>query len=125
MSPDLAPSAIAPAARHVRARHAALVACTGVAVIGTLLAQERRSDSPARRSAVAKASSQWEDYGGGPDSSKFVVTRTIPAQEHKVTIVESSPRDGDRTTRATALARRIASAPFALSKLKTRCTRLS
>ena len=44
MSPDLAPSVIAPAARHSRARHAALVACTGVAVIGTLLAQERRSD---------------------------------------------------------------------------------
>ena len=79
MSPDLASSAIAPAARLVRARHAALVACTGVAVVGALLAQapERR---PARAPGTAKASSQWEDYGGGPDSSKFVDLAQITPQ---------------------------------------------
>jgi hypothetical protein len=64
MMPDLASSAIAPAARLVRARHAALVACTGVAVVGALLAQapERR---PARAGA-AKASSQWRTTAAGP-----------------------------------------------------------
>ena len=75
MSPDLAPSASTSIARRPRTRHLAVVACTTVAVVGTLLvqtpggAQER--DAP-RPSALAKASSQWEDYGGGPDSSKFV-----------------------------------------------------
>ena len=71
MSPDLASPAVARAVRHLRARYAALVACTGVAVVGTLLAQapERR---PARVPEAARASNQWEDYGGGPDSSKFV-----------------------------------------------------
>ena len=92
MSPDLAPSAIAPAARHSRARHAALVACTGVAVVGTLLAQtqERR---PARvPGAAAKASSHWEDYGGGPDSSKFVdLTQITPKNVAALTVAWTYP----------------------------------
>ena len=89
-SPDLAPSAIAPAARQSRARHAALVACTGIAVVGTLLAQERR---PARApGAAARASSHWEDYGGGPDSSKFVdLTQITPKNVAGLTVAWTYP----------------------------------
>jgi len=69
MSPDFAPSASSLTARSSRPRHVAVVACTAVAVVGTLLAQspDRRTTRPL--SAAAKASSHWEDYGGGPDSS--------------------------------------------------------
>jgi quinoprotein glucose dehydrogenase len=80
MSPDLAPSAVAPAARHARARHVAVVACTGVAVVGTLLAQTPEPRPARAPSAAARASSHWEDYGGGPDSSKFVDLAQITPQ---------------------------------------------
>ena len=58
MSPDLAPS--------VRRAVALAAVAASIAAIG---AQERRP--------AAKASQQWEDYGGGPDSSKFVDLRQI------------------------------------------------
>ena len=85
MSPDLAPSASSKFVQRASARHAALVACTGVAVVGTLLAQQpglaqqQGRAQPSRRAGnvVAKASQHWEDYGGGPDSSKFVDLRQL------------------------------------------------
>ncbi|HLV81662.1 MAG TPA: DPP IV N-terminal domain-containing protein, partial [Chthonomonadaceae bacterium] len=44
--------------------------------------------------------SEGDSYGGdvtwSPDSTKFVVLKTIPAQEHKVTFVESSPPDQEQ-----------------------------
>ena len=94
MSPDLAPSVTSPPARRWIARHVSLVACTGVAVVGTLLAQtpERRTEGASRRSTVAKASSQWEDYGGGPDSSKFVdLTQITPKNVAGLTVAWSYP----------------------------------
>jgi quinoprotein glucose dehydrogenase len=84
MSPDLAPSASSPAAQRALTRHLSVVACVGVAVVGTLLAQAPggAQGRPATRPAglAAKASTQWEDYGGGPDSSKFVdLSQITPA----------------------------------------------
>ena len=58
MSPDFAPSASSPAARRPRTRHVAVVACTAVAVVGTLLAQtpggahERGTPRPPRRQGL-------------------------------------------------------------------------
>jgi quinoprotein glucose dehydrogenase len=92
MSPDFAPSVSSPATRSSRARHAAVVACTGVAVVGTLLAQapERRPARPT--AAAAKASSHWEDYGGGPDSSKFVdLTQITPQNVAGLTVAWTYP----------------------------------
>ncbi|HZT43583.1 MAG TPA: prolyl oligopeptidase family serine peptidase [Chthonomonadaceae bacterium] len=41
--------------------------------------------------------SEGDSYGGdvtwSPDSTKFIVLKTVPTQEHKVTFVESSPPD--------------------------------
>ena len=93
MSPDLAPSAIAPAARHSRARHAALVACTGVAVVGTLLAQTpERRPARASRPPPPRRRAQWEDYGGGPDSSKFVdLTQITPKNVAGLTVAWTYP----------------------------------
>jgi quinoprotein glucose dehydrogenase len=83
MSPDLFPSVPADAASRGRAsRRAAVVACTAVAVAGTLLAQQPgRAQAPRPvANAAARASQQWEDYGGGPDSSKFVDLRQLTPQ---------------------------------------------
>jgi quinoprotein glucose dehydrogenase len=96
MSPDFAPSGSVPAAQRALTRHVAVVACVGVAVVGTLLAQvpgraqERRATRPA--SHTAKASSHWEDYGGGPDSSKFVdLTQITPANVAGLTVAWTYP----------------------------------
>ncbi len=41
-----------------------------------------------------------DSYGGepawSPDGEKFVVIKTVPAQEHKVTLIESSPSDQEQ-----------------------------
>src|SRR5215218_520078 len=95
MSPDLAPP-VSSAARRWIARHASLVACTAVAVVGTLLAQtpggaqERRATRPS--GPAAKASRQWEDYGGGPDSSKFVdLSQITPKNVAGLTVAWTYP----------------------------------
>jgi quinoprotein glucose dehydrogenase len=96
MSPDLAPSASSPAAQRALTRHFAVVACVGVAVIGTLLAQAPggAQGRPATRPSglAAKASTHWEDYGGGPDSSKFVdLTQITPANVAGLTVAWTYP----------------------------------
>jgi dipeptidyl aminopeptidase/acylaminoacyl peptidase len=49
---------------------------------------------------LTKDGSSADAYEGrfywSPDSSRLVVMKTIPAQEHKVTLVESSPRDQEQ-----------------------------
>ena len=77
---------------------AAVVFASTLALVSTM-AQDRRAPT------VAKASAQWEDYGGGPDSSKFFdLTQITPQNVSGLTVAELRSRsfakilDGRRQT---------------------------
>jgi glucose dehydrogenase len=75
MSPDLA----RPPSRWLRVSCAPPPRSRAPASPSSARAAQAPERRPARASSAAKASSQWEDYGGGPDSSKFVdLTQITP-----------------------------------------------
>ena len=64
----------------------AIVLFAATLALVSTTAQERRAP------VAAKASAQWEDYGGGPDSSKFVdLTQITPQNVGGLTVAWSYP----------------------------------
>ena len=73
---------------HAPSVRRALIAASALAMLTSIGAQERR----AAGTRTPKAPAQWQDYGGGPDSSKFVdLTEITPQNVAGLTVAWSYP----------------------------------